>query len=380
MRSKNIIALVCVTLWMLSMVACTPSNTPSASPTDTSGATFLPTEPSDMTEVTVPSEPITKPTEDIVLPGVEPEFLQTYTLTFVGDCTLGTMSEWKTYGGCFDKVIGSNYDLPFHNIRHYFESDDCTFINFEGVLADGGIPEEKRFTFIGPTDYVSILTGSSVEVANLANNHSYDFGIEGYQSTTKTLRDNGVTYIENAKTALYTTNSGLKIGMYGMSFPLNADNMRKDVQLLKDAGADVIVAAVHWGIERDYIHNETQTSIAHKLIDAGVNIVWGHHPHVLQPIEIYNDGIIYYSTGNFSFGGNHNPFDKDTAIFQQTITKDLDGTITIGKLNVIPCRLSSVEEYNDFQPIPYNTDNPGFARVLQKLNWGIPTEDTQDAH
>jgi poly-gamma-glutamate synthesis protein (capsule biosynthesis protein) len=362
------------------MVACTPFNTPSASPTDASGATFLPTEPSDMTEVTAPSEPIAKPTEDIVLPGVEPEFPQTYTLTFVGDCTLGTMPEWKTYGGCFDKVIGSNYDLPFHNIRHYFESDDCTFINFEGVLADGGIPEEKRFTFIGPTDHVSILTGSSVEVANLANNHSYDFGIEGYQSTTKTLRDNGVTYIENAKTALYTTNSGLKIGMYGMSFSLNTDNMRKDVQLLKDAGADVIVAAVHWGIERDYIHNETQTSIAHKLIDAGVNIVWGHHPHVLQPIEIYNDGIIYYSTGNFSFGGNHNPFDKDTAIFQQTITKDLDGTITIGKLNVIPCRLSSVEEHNDFQPIPYNTDNPGFARVLQKLKWGISINDTQDAH
>ena len=292
-----------------------------------------------------------------------------YVLTFVGDCTLGTMPKWMSHSGCFNRLIGDKYDLPFQYVRKFFEADDCTFINLESVLAESGVPENKTFTFMGPTAYVNILTGSSVEFANLSNNHSYDFGEAGYISTKNTLDNNGVAYVEAKKSTLYTTESGLVIGVYGVYFDLDYEDMLTDVNVLKEAGAEIIVAAAHWGIEGDLIHNEKQTTMAHQLIDAGVDIVWGHHPHVLQPIEKYKDGIIYYSTGNFSFGGNHNPGDRDTVVLQQKIERDGNGKAILGELRVIPCAISSVSAYNNFQPIEYAKDSESYKRVLSKIKY-----------
>lgn len=291
----------------------------------------------------------------------------TYTLTFVGDCTFGTMPSWMSYGCSFISVVQDDYLHPFDNVRTYFENDDCTFINLEGVLANNGTPEDKKFTFRGPTKYINIMTSSSVEVANLSNNHTFDFGAEGYKSTVNTLKENQICYIEKNRTALYTTQSGLTIGMYGVYFMIDEKDAQSDINELKEAGADIIVAAVHWGIEREYTPNNTQKYIAHKLIDFGVDIVWGHHPHVLQPIEQYKNGTIYYSLGNFSFGGNHNPSDKDTVVIQQTITENEDGAFRVDGFIAIPCRLSSKESYNDFQPTPYTTEDMGYHRTLSRL-------------
>ena len=307
--------------------------------------------------------PIEPPAKEEIADG------EVFTLTFVGDCTLGTMPKWMSHSLCFNRLIGDNYDLPFQYVRKVFEADDCTFVNLESVLAESGEPVEKTFTFMGPTAYVNILTGSSVEFANLSNNHSYDFGEAGYQSTKQTLDKNNVAYVEQNSGTIYTTKSGLTIGVYGVYFELDYADMVADVNALKEQGAEVIVAAVHWGIEGAYTQNSIQTDIGHKLIDAGVNIVWGHHPHVLQPIEEYNGGIIYYSLGNFSFGGNHDPGDRDTAILQQRVIRDKDGKVSLGKLVVIPCALSSKSAYNDFQPVAYDVNSDAYKRVLSKLKW-----------
>lgn len=307
--------------------------------------------------------PIEPPAKEEIADG------EVFTLTFVGDCTLGTMPKWMSHSLCFNRLIGDNYDLPFQYVRKVFEADDCTFVNLESVLAESGEPVEKTFTFMGPTAYVNILTGSSVEFANLSNNHSYDFGEAGYQSTKQTLDKNNVAYVEQNSGTIYTTKSGLTIGVYGVYFELNHADMVADVNVLKEQGAEVIVAAVHWGIEGAYTQNAAQTDIGHKLIDAGVDIVWGHHPHVLQPIEEYNGGIIYYSLGNFSFGGNHDPGDRDTAILQQRVIRDKDGNVSLGNLVVIPCALSSKSAYNDFQPVAYDVNSDAYKRVLRKLKW-----------
>ncbi len=321
------------------------------------------------TTVAPTKEPATK---EVVTKETVPETVpdgESFTLTFVGDCTLGTMPTWMSYPYCFNKVIGTNYDFPFKSVKKYFEADDCTFVNLESVLAESGTPEIKQFTFMGPTAYVNIMTGSSVEFANLSNNHSYDFGEAGYISTKKTLENAGVSYVEKNSATMYTTKSGLKIGVYGVYFALDKKDMLSDVAALKAAGAEVIVAAVHWGEEAVYTQNGTQISIGHQLIDAGVDIVWGHHPHVLQPVEKYHGGIIYYSMGNFSFGGNHNPGDKDTAVFQQQVVRKEDGDVVLGKLTVIPCSISSMTERNDFQPTPYPVNSAGYNRVFSKLKW-----------
>ena len=373
---KVILTSIClmVTLTIIMLFVVMPHTTRAVDdpPTDQNVTTAIPEASTNHTiPPAIPYEPmpeVSHTTED-----------KTHVLTFVGDCTLGTMPDWMSYSGCFNNVVGVNYDHPFNAVRNYFENDDCTFINLEGVFANDGKPEDKQFTFRGPTEYVQILTGSSVEVANLSNNHTYDFGQAGYHSTTDLLKEQCITYVGRNETALYTTKSGLTIGLYGVYFNLDEKHMKNDIQKLKDMGADIIVAAAHWGIEREYINNKYQTSMAHLLIDAGVDIVWGHHPHVLQPIEEYNGGIIYYSLGNFSFGGNHNPSDKDTAIIQQAIIERADGTIELGSMDVIPCRLSSKESYNDFQPTPYNTSDAGYNRVLSKLGLSINSDSTSGA-
>lgn len=348
----TVVLVICLVCAVAVELARKPDSTLQTDPAGSTGAS----ETAGQTENTEPSETETLPSE------------QRYTLTFVGDCTLGTQPSWMDYSRCFLKLIGDNYDLPFQYVRSIFENDDCTFANLESVFANSGVPADKLFTFRGPTSYINILTGSSVEAVNLANNHTYDFGQAGYDSTIQTLKDGGVKYVESNSTTLFTTESGLTIGLYGIFYTLDEADMRADVAKLRANGADIVIAAAHWGVEGAYHPTDEQTGWAHALIDAGVDIVWGHHPHVLQKIEEYNGGIIYYSLGNFSFGGNHNPRDKDTAILQQEIIRSPEGTISLGELTIIPCSLTSQKDYNDFQPIPLEAGDERWERVLSKLD------------
>ena len=146
------------------------------------------------------------------------------------------------------------------------------------------------------------------------------------------------------------------------------------IDQLTEQGAELIVLAVHWGSEGLYYPHKHQREQAYQAIDLGVDIVYGNHPHVLQPIEEYGDGIIFYSLGNFSFGGNHNPPDKDTAILQQEVIRDKDGNIRLGELTIIPASVSSVEDHNDFQPTPYEEGSEAYQRVISKLDgsWNGP--------
>ena len=106
-----------------------------------------------------------------------------------------------------------------------------------------------------------------------------------------------------------------------------ATQVKENIQALKDAGAQIIIVNFHWGIEKEYTPNATQKKLAHLAVDEGADLVIGHHPHVLEGIEKYNGKYIAYSLGNFCFGGNKNPSDKDTMIFQQTFTIDTDGKV-----------------------------------------------------
>lgn len=110
------------------------------------------------------------------------------------------------------------------------------------------------------------------------------------------------------------------------------------------------------GLELDYYPEADQVALAHAAIDAGAHLVIGHHPHVLQGIELYNGRYIVYSLGNFCFGGNSSPNDYDCMIFQQTFTLTGDTVSTDNNINVIPCRCSSTTSYNDYCPTPAEGD------------------------
>ena len=312
-------------------------------------------------------DPTTEPTEDPTEPPTEsgPE---KHVLTFVGDCTLASAPNHYNSASGFIKTIGENYDYPFAKVKTYFENDDFTMINLENVLADSGGASDKTFTFRGPTAYTNILTGSSVEAVTLANNHTMDYGKDGYAATTAALQNAGVAYVETNGTMLYKTDSGLTIGVYAACFTINQKDMKEDIAALRAAGADIVVAALHWGNEGKYRPNASQIDCGRLAIDAGADIVYGHHPHVLQRIENYKNGVILYSLGNFCFGGNSNPRDKDSVIVQFEIIRDENGTIRLDKMNLIPVSISGVQKGNDFQPTPLEPGTEGYDRVMSKLD------------
>ena len=125
-----------------------------------------------------------------------------------------------------------------------------------------------------------------------------------------------------------------------------------------------MIISFHWGIEKDYKQSTIQTKLAHYAIDNGVDLVLGHHPHVLQGIEVYNDKYIVYSLANFSFGGNKNPKDKDTMIFNIEFTFK-DKKISDTKVKVYPTRVSSVTNTNDYSPTILTGEEAN--KVLDKI-------------
>ena len=143
---------------------------------------------------------------------------------------------------------------------------------------------------------------------------------------------------------------------------------RQALEALREQGVDLIIFAPHWGVEGTYHPTEEQKQVGHAAIDAGADIVFGSHPHVLQPIEEYGGGIIFYSLGNFSFGGNGAPKDYDTALVQQEVIRDAEGTVRLGQLTIVPASVSSVAGRNNFQPTPYEPGTEEYNRVLSKLD------------
>lgn len=129
------------------------------------------------------------------------------------------------------------------------------------------------------------------------------------------------------------------------------DEMMSNINAAKEAGAQIIVVFFHWGTERETVPDSVQMELGHAAIDAGATLVVGSHPHVIQGMENYNGHTIVYSLGNFCFGGNKNPSDKDCMIVQQTFTVR-GNDVTIDNTNVIPCSISSVSSRNNYQPTP----------------------------
>ena len=125
------------------------------------------------------------------------------------------------------------------------------------------------------------------------------------------------------------------------------------------------MAVFHWSNELVTVPDEKQVTLAHLAIDEGADVVVGHHPHIIQGIGGYKGKTIAYSLGNFCFGGNKNPSDKDTMIFQQTFTVENGKLAEDDVTNIIPCSLSSESGYNNYQPMVLEGSEK--ERVLQKI-------------
>lgn len=278
--------------------------------------------------------------------------VRTLTLTAVGDCTFATDINADRSSGLVAYAEQSGTDYFFRNVRDIFAQDDITLVNFEGVISDKGTRADKQFAFRGDPSYVNILTSSSVEAANLANNHTLDYGEEAFADTQQILESNGIITCCGKRNVTVGEINGIRVGFVGINY-LNDEmktELKDSIAAAKGAGAELVILSIHWGVEKSNTPESEQIGIAHTAIDCGADIVIGTHPHVLQGIEKYNGRYICYSLGNFCFGGNNNPSDKDSIIFRQTFTFNENGLVDDDNIGIFPCRISGHDSYNDYQP------------------------------
>lgn len=302
-----------------------------------------------------------------------------FTVSVVGDCTLGTDENFD-YSTSLNAYYESNGpDYFFQNVKDIFEADDLTIANFEGTLTDSDEREEKQFAFKAPADFSSILSSGSVEAVTLANNHSHDYGEQGFSDTRTALSQEGITYFGYDETAVVDV-KGIKVGLVGI-YELHdhlerTEQLKQNISKVKENGAQITIVIFHWGNEKEEVPDSNQTTLGRLAIDLGADLVCGHHPHVLQGYETYKGKNIVYSLGNFCFGGNSYPSDMDTMIFQQTFTIDQKGVKNDNKIHIIPCSISSDYDYNNYQPTPAEGEEA--ERIMNKINerssWITPAQ------
>ena len=288
-------------------------------------------------------------------------------LSFTGDCILGTDENfyYDTSFNAYYENYGSAYF--FQNVKDVFKKDDLTIINMEGTLTDLTTRKDKQFAFKGDPEYVKVLTNGSVEAANMANNHTYDYGEDSFKDTVNILEKNKIRTFGDDETVIIPV-KGVNVGIFGIyeldDHEERVPQVKSDIAKLKKDGADIIVAVFHWGNELERVPDDNQVMLAHLAIDEGADVVVGHHPHVLQGIDTYKGKTIAYSLGNFCFGGNYHPTEMDTMIFQQKFMLDTSKKITDSEINVIPCSVSSESDCNNYQPTILEGDEAKRVREL----------------
>lgn len=291
-------------------------------------------------------------------------------VTFAGDCTLGTDENFD-YSASFNQMYEDVEDASWFlaNVADIFSEDDLTIVNMEGTLTDSDDRADKTFAFKGEPEYAEVLATASVEAASMANNHSRDYGEESFEDTESALQNDGIVTFGYDDIEYMDVND-VKVALIGCN-DVNTDSEEvkesavANIERAKDEGAELVIVYAHWGIEHEYEPSETQIEMGHAFVDAGADLVVGSHPHVIQGYEIYEGRYIVYSVGNFCFGGNSDPSDKDCIIFQQSFTVSGDEVEKNDDVSFIPCSVSSKSSYNNYQPTPATGEER--ERILQKF-------------
>lgn len=331
---------------------------------DSSETLSLSSDPiQDFTTPAATSTPVPSPTPTMtptptVTPTPTPEVIE-LTISAVGDVTLG-VNQKTTYPNSFNEyydLYGADYFMK--NVVEVFSTDSFTVVNLEGTLTNSDtIRATKEWNHKGRPEYVEILKNASVEAVSLGNNHIMDYQQQGAADTIQNVADAGLTYAISGPWGdhygLHETAEGILIGLVSVNEYYDGNTVYKYLEEglteLRAAGADLVFALTHWGGDKTHVIEKAQYEMGHWCIDQGYDLVLGCHPHVIQGIECYHGKYIVYSMGNFCYGGNKNPSDKDSMIFQQTFTF-IDGELQEEtSIRAIPCRLSSVTSRNDYCP------------------------------
>ena len=251
----------------------------------------------------------------------EPETDSVVHLSAVGDISLD-----RTLGEVLQQ---GDLEYPFSAVSDQLQEADISVGNLESALGDSGVPQRKSYTFRAPPEAAASLAMAGFDLVSLANNHGMDYGEEALIQAVDLLTKQGLSTIgagENDSAAYapqIIESNGLRIAFFGYAnVPIESGGfdvaswtagenkpgiawaepqiVAENIAAIRDQ-VDLIVVLLHSGIEYLPTPSEAQQSIGHAAIDAGADLVIGHHAHILQGIEYYKDGVIIYGTGNFAF-------------------------------------------------------------------------------
>ncbi|WP_110112176.1 CapA family protein [Bacillus sp. CGMCC 1.16541] len=268
------------------------------------------------------------------------------TLTMVGDIMMGRHI----------KEITERYgeDFIFRNVKGFFEESDYVSGNYEHPVIKG---EENTYDKLDKSIHLSsnekdlqTVKDAGFDVLSLANNHTMDFGVKGLEDTMQAFKKNQVDYVgagnnmDEAKQAIsYKEVDGVRIATVGFNDVLvagmKADQNRPGVldadpdvifEVIQNAkdNADLVVVNAHWGQEYDVEPSPRQEGLAKAMVDAGADIIVGHHPHVVQSFDVYNGAVIFYSLGNFVFDQGWSNT-KNSAMVQYHLNKQGEATVDV---------------------------------------------------
>lgn len=261
---------------------------------------------------------------------------KTITMTFVGDImmTRGVeISVNKNYGGDFSKL--------FENVLEIRDAD-IAFANLEGAVSDTGNNVGSKYSFRMNPKILPILKDTGFDIVSFANNHVGDWNIAGFNDTLKRLRENNILFAgagdnkADASTVKIIEKNGLKIGFIGFSdvgpnwiaatetnpgILLASDPKRLEIIKNAKTQVDFLIVSYHWGDEYKPFNNRQKT-LAESSIDAGADLIIGHHPHVIQDYAEYKGKLIFYSLGNFIFDQSFSPETMHGMIVGITLNPD----------------------------------------------------------
>lgn len=288
----------------------------------------------------VASPPATAGTFRIVIPGLSHDLQKRATLAAAGDVMLA-----RSAGA---RILADGPEVPFAGVEETLRGADIAVVNLECAISDGGEPAPKAYTFRAPPAAADALAAGGIDMVSLANNHSLDYGPGGLADTLANLDARGIAHAgaganaTAARAPVVVVANGLRVAFLsyvdvpveyggfdthrweatavgpGVAW-LNVEQVQEDVASARRL-ADLVVVMMHFGFEGRSTPSETQRAQARAAIDAGAALVLGHHPHVLQPVEWYGNGLIVYSLGNFVFDGFDNPA-NDSAILLADLTE-----------------------------------------------------------
>ncbi|QQK80912.1 CapA family protein [Salicibibacter cibi] len=301
-----------------------------------------------------------------------------FNASFVGDIMAGRYVE---------QVIDHHGpEFVFRHAKPYFDESDYVTGNFENPILledDEYEPEDKEIHLDAGEEAVNILSEAGFTNVNLANNHIRDYGSKGVQDTLTAFEGSDVDTVgayfgQEEEAVSIEEYDGLTVATVGFNdvwSPSGREGIAdsdpsQSLGVIQQANeeADLVVAHIHSGVEYTSSITDRQEDLMKAYVDAGADIVVGSHPHVLQPVDVYNDGIIFYSLGNFVFDQGWTRA-RDTVLAHYELGED-----GMAEIELVPFRI------HESQPRPIDgVAEPYYReRIFQQLTKGVSDESVYE--